>query len=62
MYNTFSGHTDWVRSIAFSPNGKMIASGSNDSTVLLSDLVALDKESNTQSITRYLKVGACANR
>jgi WD40 repeat protein len=30
---TLSGHTDWVRSVAFSPDGRLLASGSWDGTV-----------------------------
>ncbi|MGB3756289.1 MAG: CHAT domain-containing protein [Rivularia sp. (in: cyanobacteria)] len=31
----FDGHTAWVRSIAFSPDGKILASGSHDRTIRL---------------------------
>ncbi len=31
------GHSDWVRNVAFSPNGKMLASGSSDNTIILWD-------------------------
>ncbi len=30
---TLQGHNGWVRSIAFSPNSKYLASGSDDKTV-----------------------------
>ena len=34
----FKGHKDWVNSVAFSPDGTMIASGSNDDTIKLWNL------------------------
>lgn len=30
---TLSGHSDWVNSVAFSPDGQTLASGSADNTI-----------------------------
>ena len=31
--STLKGHTDWVKSVAISPDGKSIVSGSDDKTI-----------------------------
>ena len=36
-----SAHSDWVRSVAFSPDGKTIVSGSYDQTIKVWDAGAL---------------------
>ncbi|KAE8410238.1 WD40-repeat-containing domain protein, partial [Aspergillus pseudocaelatus] len=49
---TFKGHSNWVQSVAFSPDGQTIASGSDDKTIKLWDaktgmeLQALEGHSN----------------
>jgi WD40 repeat protein len=32
---SFTGHTDWVNSVAFSPDGQHIISGSSDQTICI---------------------------
>ncbi|WJW70108.1 serine/threonine protein kinase (plasmid) [Candidatus Chlorohelix allophototropha] len=48
ILNTLTGHTDGVNSVAFSPDSKMLASGSKDATIKLWD-AATGKELRTLS-------------
>src|SRR4051812_13681437 len=40
LLSTLKGHTDWVYTVAFNPDGKTLASGSRDETIKLWDVVA----------------------
>jgi WD40 repeat protein len=46
LQDTLKGHTNWVMSVAFSPDGKTLASASVDQTIKLWD-VATGKEQAT---------------
>ena len=39
---TLSGHTDYVFTVAFSPDGKTLASGSKDNTIKLWEIEEID--------------------
>ncbi|MEG4534844.1 nSTAND1 domain-containing NTPase [Microcoleus sp. D2_18a_D3] len=45
--NTLGGHANWVYAVSFSPNGKLLATGSRDKTVKLWDTTTTDKQIKT---------------
>ncbi|MFM6900082.1 MAG: WD40 repeat domain-containing protein, partial [Microcystis panniformis] len=46
LYKTLTGHSDWVKSVAYSPDGRYLASGSGDKTIKIWE-VATGKELRT---------------
>ncbi|NCR78281.1 MAG: protein kinase [Microcystis aeruginosa K13-06] len=46
LYKTLTGHSDWVKSVAYSPDGRYLASGSDDKTIKIWE-VATGKELRT---------------
>ncbi|GHO58054.1 hypothetical protein KSB_65290 [Ktedonobacter robiniae] len=56
-YLTYRGHTDQINTVAWSPNGKYIASGSDDHTMQIWD--ATTKKTvftSTNNLTNYFAV------
>ena len=50
LTHTLSGHTSWVWSVAFSPNGHTVTSGSEDGTVRLWDVSNLGVQQSAVSV------------
>ena len=51
---TFTGHSDWVRSVAWAPNGIKIASGSDDDTVMVGKLILCNLKVFSAFYSQYL--------
>ena len=56
---TLTGHSDWVRSVAYSPDGKHIVSGSKDKTVKIWDAATGQEVSNRVLILFGSFTAAC---
>jgi WD40 repeat protein len=53
-FRTFRGHNDWVTTVAFSPDGTRLASGSNDHTVKLWDVASSQEFRTVQARLRVV--------
>jgi WD40 repeat protein len=54
VIRTFEGHTDGATSVAFSPDGKLLASGSGDCTIELWDVATGSLVRTLEGHTRYV--------
>jgi WD40 repeat protein len=52
---TLQGHTEYVNSVAFSPDGKYLASGSNDNKVKLWSVELLNEVTTLQEHSSSIK-------
>ena len=52
--NRLEGHTSWVRSVSFSPDGKRLASGSHDKTIKLWNLATGNQISTLKGHTLWV--------
>ena len=50
----FTGHTDWIYSVSFLPDGNTLASGSSDDTVCLWDVASRQEKATLQGHTDYV--------
>ena len=52
---TLKGHTNWVRSVAFSQDGTLLASGSNDGMIRLWDVMAREQIATLKGYTNWVR-------
>ena len=54
VLHNLEGHSSWVYSVSFSPNGKLIVSGSADSTVKTWDVETGKQVNNLEGHSHYV--------
>ena len=52
---TLEGHTSWVRSVSFSPDGRTLASGSRDETIKLWDVASRQNIATLEGHTSWVQ-------
>lgn len=62
QFRLYTGHTDPIRAIAFSPDGRLLASVAEDQTVIVWSLTNLDPVLGTRGLLRGLPVKEDAGR
>ncbi|KAJ5642272.1 G-protein beta WD- 40 repeats containing protein [Penicillium lividum] len=58
LIRTLEGHSDWVWTVAFSPDGKQIASGSRDQTIKLWDTATGDLQKTLEGHSDWVRTVA----
>src|SRR5450756_2492560 len=63
--HTLEGHSDWVRSVVFSPDGGKLASGSGDRTVRVQAIAlcgcGMSRQGRSSTRLRAIQTGSAAS-